>query len=199
MRLYLLRHAVSEGNERGLFQGNLDFPLSERGKVQSLKAARFLKGRFSFDAVISSPQKRALQTAEIVADVLNLSLKVDERIRELSYGVLEGKSHEEVKGWEIYPRWLENPVKNPIEGVENFESLTKRLTSFLEDLGGESVLLVTHGGIIRALTCLVTGIGYEHLWRFSVGNCSLSLLEVKDRENFRGKVRFFNLPIAELF
>jgi len=198
MRLYLMRHAVSEGNEKGLFQGKLDFPLSERGIKQSHEAALFLKDRFEFERVISSPQKRALQTARIVAEVLNLPLEVDDRIKEISYGVMEGLPHGEVKKWEIYPKWLENPVENPIEGVENFEKLEERLLSFLDNLEGENILIVTHGGIVRALTCLVIGIGFEHMWRFSVGNCSLSLLEIKGKKPPKGKVKFFNLPVLEL-
>jgi len=198
MRLYLMRHAVSEGNEKGLFQGKMDFPLSEKGREQSLKAAQFLRKHFKFERIISSPQKRALQTARIVAEVLNLPLEVDDRIREISYGVMEGLPHEEVKKWDLYPKWLENPVENPIEGVDDFEELEGRLQSFLNDLEGENILIVTHGGIVRALTCLVTGIGFQHMWRFSVGNCSLSLLEIKEKKPPRGKVKFFNLPVLEL-
>ncbi len=199
MRLFLLRHAQSEGNRRGIFQGKLDLPLSEEGIKQAQKAGEFLK-RFSFDGIITSPQLRAKQTAEIVADILNLPLEVDERLREISYGVLEGKRHSEVENWEPYQRWLEDPVKNPLEGVDDFGDLQRRLESFLRDRYREerSILAVTHGGIVRAFICLVGGLGFSRMWRFSVGNVSLSMVEVKEIEPPRGKIKFVNLPTVEL-
>ncbi|RTZ68795.1 MAG: histidine phosphatase family protein [Aquificaceae bacterium] len=199
MRIYLLRHAQSEGNKRGLFQGSLDFPLSEEGKLQAQRAGEFLK-RFEFDLVVSSPQKRALQTARIVADILGLKLKVDERLREISYGVLEGKSHREVENWSEYQKWLENPVKNPLQGVDPMDKLQERVESFLNEVPqwGKSVLAVTHGGIVRAIICTVGNLGMENLWRFSVSNVSLSLVELKRLNPPRGKIKFVNLPTAEV-
>ena len=199
MNIYLLRHAQSEGNKKGLFQGSLDFPLSAEGKAQAQRAGEFLK-RFEFDMVVSSPQRRALQTARIVADILGLQLKVDERLREISYGVLEGKKQQEVENWEAYQRWLENPVKNPLPGVEPMDNLQPRVESFLKDIHywGERVLTVTHGGIVRAVICTVGNLGMENLWRFSVANVSLSMVELKRLNPPRGKIRFVNWPTAEL-
>jgi broad specificity phosphatase PhoE len=196
MRLFLLRHAQSEGNKLGLFQGKLDFPLSEEGKKQSREAGIFLKENFGFDAIISSPQKRALETAEIVADILNLPVKVDERLKEISYGILEGKKQSEVENWEPYLKWLENPVKYPLEGVDDFEQLRERLESFLKYAYGryEKPLIITHGGIVRAFICLLGNFGFERLWRFSVGNVSLSMVEVKSLKPLKGKIKFVNLP-----
>jgi len=198
MRLFLLRHAQSEGNRLGLFQGRLDFPLSEEGRKQSREAGIFLKKNFEFDAIISSPQKRALETARIIAEILGLPLKVDERLREISYGILEGKKHDEVKDWKPYLKWLENPVKYPLEGVDDLNDLAGRLKSFLKDHYGvyEKPLVVTHGGIVRAFVCLLGNIGFENLWRFSVGNVSLSSVEVKNVEPPEGKIKFLNLPTA---
>jgi broad specificity phosphatase PhoE len=196
MEIYLLRHAQSEGNKQGIFQGTLDYPLSEEGIRQTEKGVNFLKN-IPFEVIISSPQKRALQTAQIISERLNLPLKTDDRIREISYGILEGVKHEEVKGKDFYLKWLENPVKYPIEGVTDFKGLDRTLEKFLRELlkkNYKKVLVVTHGGIIRAIACKLTGIGYENLWRFSVGNLSLSKVEIKDRENLKGKIKFWNLP-----
>jgi len=200
MELYLLRHAQSEGNKFGIFQGTLDYPLSEEGVKQTHISLNFLKN-IPFELIISSPQRRALQTAEIIAEVLNLPLKIDNKIREISYGILEGVEHNKVKKKDFYLRWLENPVKSHIEGVTDFTELDRRLEQFLKELFTEKVkkvLVVTHGGIIRALACKLTGIGYEHLWKFSVANLSLSKLEIKDEVTLRGKIKFWNLPTAGL-
>ena len=195
MRLFLLRHAQSEGNKRGIFQGTIDLPLSEEGIEQAKRAGEFLK-RFEFDLVLSSPQRRALETAQIVAKTLNLPLGVDPRLREISYGILEGKLHSEVESWEDYQRWLEDPLKHPLEGVDDLRELLKRLENFVEDrYGGErNILAVTHGGVIRAFLCLVGGFGLNHMWRFSVGNVSLSMVEIKGTKPLKGKIKFVNLP-----
>ncbi|HID79909.1 MAG TPA: histidine phosphatase family protein [Aquificales bacterium] len=199
MQIYLLRHAQSEGNKRGLFQGSLDFPLSKEGKLQAQRAGEFLK-RFKFDLVVSSPQKRAMQTAQIVAAILGLKVKVDGRLKEISYGILEGKSHREVEDWNEYQKWLENPVKNPLQGVDPMDKLQERVESFLNDVPqwGKKVLVVTHGGIVRAIICTVGNLGMENLWRFSVSNVSLSLVELKRLNPPRGKIKFVNLPTAEI-
>ena len=198
MRLYLLRHAQSKGNKRGIFQGTIDLPLSAEGMEQAISAGEFLK-RFKIDRIVTSPQLRAKQTAEIVSNILDLPLEVDERLREISYGVLEGKKHKEVKNWKPYLRWLEDPVKHPLEGVDDFNDLRRRLESFIKDLKGEDILAVTHGGIIRAFICLLGGFGFSHLWRFSIGNVSLTLIEIKEKNPPKGKIKFVNLPTVELF
>ena len=198
MRLYLLRHAQSEGNKKGIFQGTIDLPLSAKGMEQAISAGEFLK-RFKIDGIVTSPQLRAKQTAEIVSNVLDLPLEVDERLREISYGVLEGKKHKEVKNLELYLRWLEDPVKNPLEGVDDFDDLRRRLESFIKDLKGEDILAVTHGGIVRAFICLLGGFGFSHMWRFSVGNVSLTLVEIKEKNPPKGKIKFVNLPTVDIF
>ncbi|NPA14530.1 MAG: histidine phosphatase family protein [Aquificae bacterium] len=198
MELYLLRHGQSEGNKKGLFQGSLDFPLSEEGKNQVLQMANFLKTQSAKrDLIISSPQKRALESAQILQKVLGVPLEIDERIKEISYGVLEGKTLQEVENWKSYQLWLENPVANPLEGVEDFASIENRLGDFLKSLSskeGERFLIVTHGGIIRALTCMVTDIGFSKMWKFSVANASLSVLKI-DPKTFKGKIKFFNFHL----
>ena len=198
MELYLFRHGQSEGNKRGLFQGSLDFPLSEEGKNQVLQMANFLKPQSAkWDLIISSPQKRALESAKILQKILDLPLEIDERIKEISYGVLEGKTLQEVENLKGYQLWLENPVANPLEGVEDFASIENRLGDFLKSLSskeGEKFLIVTHGGIIRALTCMVTDIGFSKMWKFSVANASLSVLKI-DPKTFKGKIKFFNFHL----
>ncbi len=194
--LYLLRHAQSEGNKLGLFQGSLDLPLSDEGKKQAIQAVEKLK-EYHFEVIYTSPQKRALETATIIADRLGLPLKRDERLREISYGILEGKKHSEVREWEIYQKWLENPLKNPLENAENLFDAQRRFLEFLKELSEERILIVTHGGIVRVALCTVAGIPLNFIWKFSVGNCSLTKLEIKELEPLTGKVKFVNYPLVE--
>ncbi len=193
MLLYLLRHGQSEGNRLGIFQGRLDYPLSAEGVRQAKRAAEFLRD-LKIEAIYTSPQKRALQTTEIVSEVLKVPLKVEESLREISYGILEGKTHKEVENRKEYRLWLEDPINNPLEGVDDLVEVQRRVSAFIEKLSEERALLITHGGIIRIILCTVGGIPLSRMWSFSVGNCSLSEVELKQKSPPKGKIKLVNLP-----
>jgi probable phosphoglycerate mutase len=88
--IFLVRHAQSEFNEKGIFQGRLDSDLTPLGFVQARLCAEVLKNK-GIELVITSPQRRAYKTAQTISDVLEVPLRVDERIREMSFGDFEGK------------------------------------------------------------------------------------------------------------
>lgn len=188
MRIYLVRHAQSEFNEKGIFQGRLDSDLTPLGFVQARLVARFLAGE-GVEVVISSPQRRAYKTALTICDILNVRLEVDERIMEMSFGILEGRNFWELleKEREMMLSWLRDPVAYPLPGQEPMEEFEKRVLSFLEDLKGRServVAVVGHGGTLHALVCLSLGLGLEKLWHIHMDNTGVSLLE-SDGENLR--------------
>ena len=180
-KIYLIRHAQSEFNEKGIFQGRLDSDLTPLGFVQARMVARFLEGE-GVQAVISSPQRRAYKTALTIADVLGLELEVDERVREMSFGVLEGRNF-----WELFNEeremmlsWLKNPIRNPLPTQEPMESFEKRILGFIEDLkkrGEERIAVVGHGGTLHGIVCLSLGLGLENLWSVHMDNTGVSLLE----------------------
>lgn len=180
-RIYLVRHAQSEFNEKGIFQGRLDSDLTPLGFVQARMVARFLENE-GIEAILSSPQRRAYKTALTIGDVLDLEVEVDERIREMSFGILEGQHF-----WELFDReremmlgWLKNPVENPLPTQEPMENFEKRLLSFIEDLtkrGEESIVVVGHGGTLHGIVCLSLGLGLDKLWRIHMDNTGVTLLE----------------------
>ncbi len=179
--LYLLRHAQSEYNEKGIFQGRLDSDLTPLGFVQArLVAQEFLYKKI--EIVYSSPQRRAYKTALTVADVLGLEVIVDERIREMSFGEYEGRHFwtlMEEEG-ELLRAWLSNPLKNPLPTQEDMEGFKNRVEGFLEDiLQGEykNILIVAHGGTLHAITCLALGLGLENLWNIHMDNTGITHLK----------------------
>lgn len=178
--LYLLRHAQSEYNEKGIFQGRLDSDLTPLGFVQARLVAReFLDKKIQ--VIYSSPQRRAYKTALTVADLLGLEVVVDERIREISFGDYEGKHFwtlVEEEG-ETFRAWLSNPLKNPLPTQENMESFRKRVESFMADVlrsDYENLLIVAHGGTLHAITCLALGLGLENLWNIHMDNTGITHL-----------------------
>ena len=192
-RIYLVRHAQSEFNEKGLFQGRLDSDLTPLGFVQARMVANFLKGK-NIQAILSSPQRRAYKTALTISDVLDLPVEIDERLREMSFGNLEGKRFLDLASQErdLIKAWLENPVKSPLPTQESMILFEERVRSFLEDITAreeETVVVVAHGGTLHALVCLAIGISLEKMWWVHMDNTGVSLLE-HDGGSFR--LRFLN-------
>ncbi len=178
--LYLLRHAQSEYNEKGIFQGKLDSDLTPLGFVQARLVAREFLDK-NLQVIYSSPQKRAYKTALTVADVLGLEVVVDERIREMSFGDYEGKHFWTLmqEEGEVFRAWLSNPLKNPLPTQEDMESFRMRVESFMTDVlrsDYENLLIVAHGGTLHAITCLALGLGLENLWNIHMDNTGITHL-----------------------
>ncbi|AHV96707.1 histidine phosphatase family protein [Paenibacillus sabinae] len=153
MPLYLIRHGETDWNKQGRIQGIQDIGLNERGIGQIQEASRRLRERMNVHAVISSPLRRARESAHILASVYGLSIKVDSRFAERSFGELEGKALEEIRT--VFQ--IANPelIHSPIYGVEAVESMQRRVCEGIGSLEvpeERNVLLVTHGSIIRMIT-----------------------------------------------
>jgi len=192
-KIYLVRHAQSEFNEKGIFQGRLDSDLTPLGFVQARMVAKALSGE-GIEVIIASPQRRAYKTALVIGDVLGIGVELEERIREMSFGMLEGRNF-----WELFEerrdvmvKWLKDPTKHPLTGQEPVELFERRVSSFLEELKvrrEERIAVVGHGGTLHAMVCLALGLGLDKLWHIHMDNASISLLEW-DGENF--KVAYLN-------
>ncbi len=186
--LFLIRHAQSEFNEKGIFQGKLDSDLTPLGFVQARLVANSLREE-DLDMVITSPQRRAYKTAQTISDVLGIPLIEDERIREMSFGELEGKEFIRVaqEYGDTISLWLTDPVKNPLPTQEPMESFRERIEDFLSELMSKrekNLAVVAHGGSLQALVCLATGLGLSNMWKVHMDNTGISLLRQKEGSRF---------------
>ena len=146
-RLLLVRHGESEWNAIGRWQGWADPPLSELGARQAAVGARAVG---AVDAVVSSDLQRARMTADIVAAELGVGpVVVDTALRERDAGPWTGLTRAEIEA--EWPGWLAEG-KRP-DGYEEDDSLLDRVVPALLALefAGETVLVVTHGGVIGAV------------------------------------------------
>ncbi|MDW8096874.1 MAG: histidine phosphatase family protein [Aquificaceae bacterium] len=178
--LYLLRHAQSEYNEKGIFQGRLDSDLTPLGFVQARLSAQELMDK-DIEIIYSSPQRRARKTALTVADVLGLEVVIDERIREMSFGDYEGKSflHLLQEEGHLLRAWLSNPAENPLPTQESMDQFRRRVEEFLDHIlqsRYRNLLVVAHGGTLHAMVCLALGLGLENLWNIHMDNASITHL-----------------------
>ncbi|WP_025695133.1 histidine phosphatase family protein [Paenibacillus durus] len=153
MPLYLMRHGETDWNKQGRIQGVQDIGLNERGLGQMQEISIRLRERMNVHAVISSPLRRAYESANMMASVYGLSVKVDSRFAERCFGELEGKTLGEIRS--IFQIADPELVHSPVYGVESMEAMQVRVCdgiSSLEPLAERNVLLVTHGSIIRMIT-----------------------------------------------
>jgi len=188
VRLFLVRHAESEWNPVGRYQGLLDPELSERGRIQAkLLASAFEKEKI--DVIYSSPLKRTYQTAVEIASKHNLEVIKEKRIIEIDHGVWSGMLVDEVK--EKYPedfrRWLEEPHKVKFEGGESLEEVHERVREFLkfvkENHQNQTVVAVSHTVPIRAMLCALLDIDLSKFWAFGCDNASYTLVHMQEERN----------------
>jgi broad specificity phosphatase PhoE len=173
-----VRHGESTWNELGLIQGQNDLAqLTNEGREQARAVAETLKS-LGFDRLVTSDLARARQTAEIIGSELDLALTADSLLRERCFGVLEGQPQEILDSARsgIVDGVIVDPDARP-EGGESFRDVVTRVGIFVEatrdDGDGERLLVVTHGGAIRALRAYVEALPLEGLDAFAVANCSV--------------------------
>ena len=161
-RLFLVRHGETDWNREGRLQGSKDIPLNELGREQAAEAAGRLRNLVQgYDGLdfVASPMERARETMEILRYRLGLppkAYRIDERLRELTFGTWEGFTWREVRKSEREQALARERDKwsfVPPEG-ESYRMLAERIRPVLEALTGETVM-VSHGGVARAVLALV--------------------------------------------
>jgi alpha-ribazole phosphatase/probable phosphoglycerate mutase len=183
--LLLVRHGETDWNREGRWQGLSDTSLNELGREQARKLAGDLDATVS--VVYSSDLARARETAEILAGPLGLEIRVDPRLRERGFGSWEGLTTPEIEErfGEAHRLWREGEGPGT-EDAEPFEAFSARIEAFLGDVlrqhPGEEVLVVSHGGSIRAIHALATGLDYVRDQRLipGVANCVVARYGAED-------------------
>ncbi len=185
--LFVIRHGVTTWNSVKKIQGSTEIPLAPEGLAQAERLAARFKGAH-VDALWSSPQLRAAQTAEILGRALALEPVFHDAFRELNCGVFEGKSYPEVKRdhSEDYRRWMEEP-EFPCPGGESFNGFTRRVRTGLDAIfasGHRRVMLSGHSGVSRAVAAALLGIDFRLAVRMEQRNTSVSIFRWEE-----GKLR----------
>jgi probable phosphoglycerate mutase len=152
-RVLLVRHGQSEWNAEGRWQGQADPPLTEDGRRQAAALAEKLAEE-GIAAIYSSDLRRASATAEAIGARLGLEVVLDRGLREIDVGSWSGLTRAEVEARfpEGFARWRGGEIGH--DG-ETSEELTERVVETVERIAaaheGQTVVIVTHGGSIRAL------------------------------------------------
>ena len=181
----LIRHGESEFNRQGRIQGHTNSPLSATGKLQAELTGRWLRENSKIKRIYTSPLKRALQTAQIIAELTNSPLFVVEEFKEVGLGIWEGKSIEEVKENDPvnFKLWFTEPLKAKIKNAENLEAFKERVVRAFKNITerepeGE-IAIVTHGGVISAIIAHILELDMNHIWRIRLDNASVSEIRIE--------------------
>ena len=176
MRLILVRHGESIGNAAGVLQGRLDYGLSERGLAQAKLTAERLQAE-PLVRIVSSPLKRAAETARFVSSAVSVPVQFDDDLAEYDIGEGAGLTPAELR--ERFPELLQprpHGERFAFPGEEGRDHFHQRLAGALaryQQLDGLTVA-VAHGGVVSAICHLVVGLDLHRRGIFQVGNCSLT-------------------------
>lgn len=192
MRLYIIRHGETDWNKEQRLQGKSDIPLNEFGRYLARKTAEALQD-VEIDHIITSPLKRARETAEIIKVGRHIEMQEDARIMEIGFGIYEGLC---CKG-ENYNipdcdfEWFQSKpesYKAP-EGGESFQELRDRTNIFLEELLQQSaykdktILISTHGATLSGLLANIKKYPIEKIWAGGLHkNCAVTIIEAGEGE-----------------
>ena len=133
-RLILIRHGETEWNVEGRYQGQADPPLNSKGRQQARSLASKLSGA-GLELLISSPLKRAAETAQILAEILDLPVLLDDRLMEIHQGDWQTRLRSEIEGQypELFRRWESEPWQVTPPNGENLYQVQERVDAFLEE------------------------------------------------------------------
>lgn len=185
--LYLVRHGENRANITKEFSHTkVDYPLTEKGVLQARQTAEYFKDRH-IGEVYSSPLKRALQTAEIIAGMKGLPVTIIENLREVNSGTLEDMPPTE-ENWRIYldtvQGWHEGRPEVALPGGENYITLTNRIREafgeIVGDRDGRQIVVAGHGGIFTAaIGLLCKNVEADELRSVHYNNCAISQIELE--------------------
>ena len=189
-KIILIRHGQTDWNAEKKYCGFSDLGLNKQGKEQIGKLSRRLKNEDIYK-VYSSDLKRAVQSAVIIFKKTKIEKVWD--LREINFGILEGKSHKEILEIEprIYQDWLNDPYSITIPKGESLNKFKKRVMGALEKIvisnSNKTVAVVCHGGTISIILSRING--SKNFWELIPGSASLNIIEYV---NNKAKITLFN-------
>lgn len=202
--IYLIRHGETEGADACRYKGHIDVPLSANGVQQVKRLAAFLSAealKHGSAAVTSDPQlfrssdlkavycsglKRAVRSAEIIAEPVGLKLVIVDELKERSFGEWEGMSFDEIrKKWpDAFNAWADDPLRfSPMGGDSTLDLRNRVMPVFnkiLKNHEGEDIAIVSHGGVIRVILCEMLGMPLENLFRIEQDFGAMNVIEMWD-------------------
>jgi alpha-ribazole phosphatase len=193
MRLLLVRHGETGDQYAGRYIGATDLPLSVKGREQARRLASLLPA--GVGRCLCSPMLRARQTAEIALAGQGCRLEVVDLLREIDFGRWEGLTFAEIVAQDpgLVDDWQRDPLAFQFPGGEETRSFWQRVQQALTMIAAlpeDEVLVICHGGVIRAMICLLLGLPFDRYLHFAIRPAALTVLDVDGQ---RGVLQGLNL------
>jgi len=182
--IVLVRHGETEWNRLGRFRGRADVPLNENGLRDADATAQRIADGWEIAAVYSSPVRRALQTAEILAAATGRPAKLVDDLADVQYGQWEGLTRQEAaaRDPETMKMFLEAPSRVRIPGGETLHEAQTRAFNALIRLAAqhadEAIAVVAHTEVNRLILLAALGGNIDHIWRVGQDTCAINVLRI---------------------
>ncbi|MFC2039316.1 histidine phosphatase family protein [Chloroflexota bacterium] len=182
--IMLIRHGETAWNVEEIFRGRADVELNETGTEQAQMLAAYLQNA-PITAVYSSPLKRALKTAEMIANCHGVGVSIAPELVDFDYGKWQGLSHSAVKERykELYHEWLRNPHLVKMPDGESLDEVKERAATLVEQAIAKyegTIALVSHRVVNKVLICGLLGLDNSHFWNTKLDTCGITSFTYED-------------------
>lgn len=195
----IIRHGYSIGNKEKRFSGQMDIPLDDIGFSQAKSITEYVVENFKVDCIYSSDLCRAYETVKPLAEALDLPIHTCKDLREVDVGKWQGKLIEDVKKEfaESFELYRQNPGIVQFDGGESYADVMIRGKHAFEKIAqeneGKTVVVVTHGGVIRTLRAAWDNIPAEKIKDIPhVPNASVTVAEYD-----KGNIKWIQIGYSE--
>ena len=183
-RVILIRHGQTQWNDPERFRGRADIDLTDLG-VRQAQATAEAVARWPVAAIYSSPLRRAIHTAQVIADRLELPVNPLPGIIDVDYGKWQGLSVAEAARYgELFELWRTRPHLVRFPEGEGLEEVRLRAKATLYEVAGQhpdqTTVLVSHVVVCRLLILSVLGLDSSSFWRVDQRLCAINMFEVRD-------------------
>jgi alpha-ribazole phosphatase len=184
-RLWLIRHGAPAEEARGRCYGTWDIGLSATGRAQMERVREYLQAE-PLAAIYSSPLRRALESAEILATGRQIPRESAANLSEIDFGEFEGMTYHEIAARypELYRSWMKTPTEVRFPGGECFGDLRSRSLAAIQSIQtrheGHTAAVVTHGGVIRAIIAWALQMPDSCVFRLAQDYGAINRLSITD-------------------
>ena len=183
-KIILVRHGHVEGIHPPRFRGREDLPLTERGKAEALAVARRISERWQPACVYTSPLSRCVFTGAAIASACKIQSQSIEELNDIDYGSWKMKTFAEMQATqgELYASWFATPHLVRFPGGDSLQELASRaadaLRIALERHSDQTVVMVAHDSINRALLVQLADLPLSSYWRLVQEPCCINEIDI---------------------
>lgn len=188
-KILLIRHGHVEGIKPERFRGREPLELSTQGRAEAVTVARRIAGHWRPRFIYSSPMSRCVETADAIANLTNAAVQVCEDLTDLDYGTWQFKSFEDAKAEDprLFAAWFATPHLVRFPRGESLQDLAARTADALRLVltrhREETIVLVGHDSVNRAMLLQFLGLPLSSYWRIQQGPCCVNEIDILDGQS----------------